>query len=97
MSSQSRVTVVERLKHIRPGENVWNADLPRHLMLNVKGPISQIYRGYILTSRRIRLQDRVGEALMDITGAKPERSQTGSEQEFRGFRMILFSMVQKRV
>ena len=37
--------VVERLKHIRPGENVWNADLPRHLMLNVKGAkLSQIYR-----------------------------------------------------
>ena len=37
--------VVERLRHIRPGENAWNADLPRHLMLNVKGAkLSQIYR-----------------------------------------------------
>lgn len=37
--------VVERLKHIKPGQNVWNADLPRHLKLNVKGAkLSQIYR-----------------------------------------------------
>jgi DNA (cytosine-5)-methyltransferase 1 len=38
-------TVVERLKHIRPGENAFNADLPDHLKLNVKGAkISQIYK-----------------------------------------------------
>jgi len=37
--------VIERLKHIRPGENVWTADLPDHLRLNVKGAkLSQIYR-----------------------------------------------------
>ncbi|HAJ95079.1 MAG TPA: DNA (cytosine-5-)-methyltransferase [Actinobacteria bacterium] len=37
--------VIERLKHIRPGENVWTADLPDHLKLNVKGAkLSQIYR-----------------------------------------------------
>ena len=42
-SQSSRV--VERLKHIGPGENVWNADVPPHLMLNVKGArLSQIYR-----------------------------------------------------
>lgn len=38
-------TVVERLKHIKPGENVWNADLPKHLKLNVKSAqLSQIYK-----------------------------------------------------
>lgn len=38
-------TVVERLKHIRPGENAFNANLPDHLKLNVKGAkISQIYK-----------------------------------------------------
>lgn len=38
-------TVVERLKHIRPGENAWNSNLPSHLRLNVKGArMSQIYR-----------------------------------------------------
>jgi DNA (cytosine-5)-methyltransferase 1 len=38
-------TVVERLKHIKPGQNVWNADLPKHLKLNVKGAkLSQIYK-----------------------------------------------------
>lgn len=37
--------VVERLKHILPGQNAFNADLPPHLRLNVKSvKISQIYR-----------------------------------------------------
>lgn len=37
--------VVERLAHIKPGENAFTADLPSHLRLNVKGAtISQIYR-----------------------------------------------------
>ncbi len=39
------VDVVERLKHIRPGENVWTANLPQHLHLNVKSAkLSQIYK-----------------------------------------------------
>jgi len=38
-------TVVERLKYIKPGENAFNAKLPEHLKLNVKGAkISQIYK-----------------------------------------------------
>lgn len=38
-------TVVERLKHIRPGQNAFTADLPKELMLNIKGAkISQIYK-----------------------------------------------------
>lgn len=38
-------TVVERLNHIKPGQNAFNADLPEHLKLNVKGAkISQIYK-----------------------------------------------------
>ena len=37
--------VVERLKHILPGENAFTANLPEHLRLNVKGAkISQIYK-----------------------------------------------------
>lgn len=37
--------VTERLKHIKPGENAFTADLPEHLRLNVKGAkISQIYK-----------------------------------------------------
>lgn len=37
--------VVERLKHIKPGENAFTANLPEHLRLNVKGAkISQIYK-----------------------------------------------------
>jgi len=37
--------VIERLKHILPGENAWNAKLPKHLKLNVKGAkLSQIYK-----------------------------------------------------
>ncbi len=37
--------VVERLKHIKPGENAWTAKLPDHLKLNVKSAkMSQIYK-----------------------------------------------------
>lgn len=37
--------VIERLKYIKPGENAWNADLPSHLRLNVKGAkLSHIYK-----------------------------------------------------
>lgn len=37
--------VIERLKHIKPGENAFNATLPKELELNVKGAkISQIYK-----------------------------------------------------
>lgn len=37
--------VIERLKHIREGENAFTANLPKHLQLNVKGAkISQIYK-----------------------------------------------------
>lgn len=44
LTAQS-ATVVERLKLIKPGENVWNAELPAHLKLNVTGAkLSQIYR-----------------------------------------------------
>jgi DNA (cytosine-5)-methyltransferase 1 len=44
MTAQSR-NVVERLKHIRPGENAFTADIPEELQLNVKGAkLSQIYR-----------------------------------------------------
>lgn len=44
LTKQSDV-VVERLKHIRPGENAFTANLPEHLRLNVRGAkISQIYK-----------------------------------------------------
>ena len=37
--------VVERLKHTKPGENAWTANLPEHLKLNVRGArLSQIYK-----------------------------------------------------
>ena len=43
-TSQSK-SVVDRLRHILPGQNVWTADLPDHLKLNVRGAkLSQIYR-----------------------------------------------------
>lgn len=38
-------TVVDRLKYIKPGQNAFNACLPEHLKLKVKGAkISQIYK-----------------------------------------------------
>jgi len=44
LTKQSSV-VVNRLKHIKPGQNAWTADLPDDLKLNVKGAqLSHIYR-----------------------------------------------------
>lgn len=38
-------TVVERLTYIKPGNNIWQTELPEHLRLNVKGAkLSQIYK-----------------------------------------------------
>ena len=43
-TKQSKI-VVERLSHIKPGENAWTANLPDHLKLNVKGAkMSMIYK-----------------------------------------------------
>lgn len=43
--TKQSVQVVERLKHIKPGENAFTADLPEELRLHVKGArISQIYK-----------------------------------------------------
>lgn len=43
--TKQSATVVQRLQLIKPGENVWSADLPEHLKLNVQGAkLSQIYR-----------------------------------------------------
>lgn len=43
-TKQSKI-VIERLKHIKPGQNAFTADLPDELKLNVKGAkISQIYK-----------------------------------------------------
>ncbi|OFR31479.1 DNA cytosine methyltransferase [Actinomyces sp. HMSC065F11] len=36
--------VVERLKHIKPGQNAFTADLPARLQINTRTRISQIYR-----------------------------------------------------
>ena len=37
--------MVERLKHIPEGKNVWNSNLPKELQLNTKGAkLSQIYK-----------------------------------------------------
>lgn len=43
--TKQSLQVIERLKHIKPGENAFTANLPDHLTLNVKGAkISQIYK-----------------------------------------------------
>ena len=43
--TKQSTTVIERLKHIKAGENAWNANLPEHLKLNVKSAkLSQIYK-----------------------------------------------------
>ncbi len=44
LTAQSKI-VVERLRHIPPGENAWYEGLPKHLRLNVKSArMSQIYK-----------------------------------------------------
>jgi len=44
LTKQSPI-VVERLKHIKPGENAFTANIPPHLQLNIQGAkISQIYK-----------------------------------------------------
>lgn len=44
ITNQSKM-VVERLKHIPPGENAWYKGIPNHLQLNVKSArMSQIYK-----------------------------------------------------
>lgn len=44
LTNQSK-TVIERLKLIQPGQNIWQTELPEHLRLNVKGAkLSQIYK-----------------------------------------------------
>jgi len=44
ITKQSKI-VIERLRHIPPGENAWYEGLPEHLKLNVKSArMSQIYR-----------------------------------------------------
>jgi len=44
ITNQSKI-VIERLKHIPPGKNVWYEGIPSHLRLNVKGAkMSQIYK-----------------------------------------------------
>ena len=44
MTKQSAI-VIERLKHIKPGQNAFTADLPEELKLNIRGAkISQIYK-----------------------------------------------------
>lgn len=37
--------VIERLKHIKPGDNAWSQDIPEHLRLKVRGAkLSNIYK-----------------------------------------------------
>ena len=43
--TRQSAAVVDRLNHIKPGENAWTADLPERLQLNVKGAkMSMIYK-----------------------------------------------------
>ena len=46
MSLRKNTSAIKRLKHIKPGENAFTADLPEHLKLrlNSGATISQIYK-----------------------------------------------------
>ena len=62
-------SVVSRLRHIKPGQNAWNADLPRDLRLNVRGAkLSQIYKPLHLTNPHTLLRGRAEVELMYTIG-----------------------------
>ena len=43
--NKAKLNVIERLKHIKPGENAWTANLPKDLKLKVKSAkLSMIYK-----------------------------------------------------
>lgn len=42
--ARTAAMTVERLEHIKPGENAWTADLPEHLKIRTKTTISSMYR-----------------------------------------------------
>lgn len=43
--TKQNARVIERLNYIKPGQNVWNADMPLHLRLNVpRTQLSHIYK-----------------------------------------------------
>lgn len=42
--AKTHTMTVERLTHIKPGQNAWTAGLPEHLRINTKTTISSMYR-----------------------------------------------------
>lgn len=42
--ARTNAMTIERLNHIKPGQNAWTADLPEHLRINTKTTISSMYR-----------------------------------------------------
>ncbi len=64
--------VVERLRHIKPGQNAFTADLPAELKLNMRSGamISQIYRRLVHDEPAYTITGSGGGGRMCITGMK---------------------------
>lgn len=74
---------IERLQHIKPGENAFTADLPDHLQINTQTRLSQIYRRLHPDKPAYTLTGSGGEAPMSTTTASPVHSPTGNERACR--------------
>ena len=71
--TKQSATVVERLKHLKAGQNAWHPDLPEHLQLNVKGArLSNIYKRLLPMNRLIQSRVVVVVVLICIIGKSQE-------------------------
>jgi hypothetical protein len=71
--TKQSATVVERLKHLKAGQNAWHPDLPKHLQLNVKGARLVIFiKDYFQINQLTQLQVVVGVVLICIIGKNQE-------------------------
>lgn len=78
--------VVERLKHIKPGENAFTANLPEALQLNIKGArISQIYKRLDPEKPAYTVTGSGGAALISIIGLSLVRLPIVSEHASKSF------------
>lgn len=89
LTNQSQ-KVVERLRHIKPGENAFTANLPEHLRLNLKNgaTISQIYKRLNLNKPSYTVTGSGRRRF--ITGMSLERSQTANVLDYNHFLMAMY-------
>lgn len=74
---------IERLQHIKPGENAFTADLPERLQINTQTRLSQIYRRLDPDKPAYTLTGSGGVEPMSTTTANRGHSPTGNEHACR--------------